>query len=479
MLGYIILGIVVLLILVVLIRTLTFKPIKEDRERTEVTVDREKAVTNLQQLIRCKTVSRYDKVAIPEDDKEFRKLLDLLPELYPNVFKTCEYTEFTERQILFRWKGQDSTLEPPVFMAHFDVVPVDESGWVKPAFDAIIEDGILWGRGSLDTKISFNGILSAADELISKGFVPKSDMYFAFSGQEEVNGPEADNMVTWFADKGITPKFVLDEGGAVASDVFPGVKEPCGLIGLAEKGMMNLVYTVESDGGHASAPKPHTPVGVLSTACAKMEAHPFMMKMSEPVKMMFDTLGRYSTFTYRMIFSNLWLFSGVLDILGKKSGGTINSLFRTTVAFTQMEGSDAPNVIPPKASMVSNIRLNPGDTIESALSYIKNTINDDRVKITVFDAENPSKIADTNTEAWTIIKNAVSDTWQGCIVAPYLMVQCSDSRYYDRISDRVFKFSAFDITSELLETIHGHNERVKVSTVGNAVEFFTRIMMEC
>jgi acetylornithine deacetylase/succinyl-diaminopimelate desuccinylase-like protein len=114
------------------------------------------------------------------------------------------------------------------------------------------------------------------NKLIADGFTPKNDVYLAFSGGEEVHGVGAAKIVDYFEEKGITPAFVMDEGGAVVENVFPGVKKPCALIGVAEKGFINLELTAKSNGGHASAPKPHTPVGVLSQACVRLENKPFV-----------------------------------------------------------------------------------------------------------------------------------------------------------------------------------------------------------
>ena len=310
MIGWIILALVVVFLAVVLIRAAMFKPKDSGKkEFEEVEFDRAAAVNALGELVKCRTVSYNDHSL--EDDAEFEKLIGKLPELYPNVVKTCHMQRFDDRGLLFHWKGKGDG-KPSVLMAHYDVVPVEEENWTHPAFDAEIVDGVMWGRGTLDTKVTFNGILSAAENVIKQGFTPENDIYFAFSGGEEVNGNGAKNVVKYFKDNGIELEMVVDEGGAVVEDVFPGVKQPCGLIGIAEKGMLNLEYSIASSGGHASAPAPHTPVGQLAIACTKVEAHPFKAHFTKPVLEMFDTLGRHSSFLYRMIFANLWCFGGVL-----------------------------------------------------------------------------------------------------------------------------------------------------------------------
>ena len=475
LLGFV--AIIAVLLFVIIIRTLSFKPCDSVKViEEEVRFEEQKAVESLRELVRCKTVSFKDSSL--EDNREFEKLISKLPQLYPNVFEKCEFKQLPDRALLFKWEGKKHDA-PTVLMAHYDVVPVDEAAWEKPPFDAVLEDGVIWGRGTLDTKVTFNGVLFSADTLISEDFIPENDIYFAFSGGEEVNGNGAVNIVDYFAENNIEPALVLDEGGAVVENVFPGVKAPCGLIGIAEKGLMDVEYRCKTSGGHASAPKPNMPIALLSDACCKMERNPFKAHLTQPVALMFDTLGRHSTFVYRMIFANLWAFSGILDIICKKSGGELNALMRTTVAFTQMQGSNAANVIPTEAKMISNIRLNPNDTVESAIDYIKKTVNNEKVEIKALHGTNPSRISTTDCDGWQRVATAVASTWKGTVVSPYLMVQCSDSRHYGRISDKVYRFSAMDLTSEERATIHGNNERIRVEAVARTVEFYIRLMKQC
>lgn len=476
--GWIILGAIGAFLAVILVRAALFQPKPAPKSDLPVSeFDTDEALGALAQLVRCKTVSHYDKNE--EDDAEFEKLIALLPVLYPNVMRECSLDRLPDRALLIRWRGKDEGKDPAVMMSHYDVVPVNEDAWDKDPFGGVIEDGVLWGRGTLDTKATMNGALFAANTLIAEGFVPERDVYFAFSGGEEVNGKGASNIVDYFEANHLTPHIVLDEGGAVVEGVFPGVKAPCGLIGIAEKGMMNVRFEVTSGGGHASAPAPVTSVGRLSRACCAMEKHPFPMHLTMPAAEMFDTLGRHSGFALKIIFANMKLFGGAIGLLGRLTGGEINALVRTTVAFTQMQGSTAPNVMPPAASMVANLRLNPKETVAKAKARIEKTVNDPKVSLTVMESEEPSRISRIDCEGYDMVASAVASTWQGAIVSPYLMVQCSDSRHWGRISDRVYRFSAMDMTSEERRTVHGNNERIRAAAVKKSVEFYLRLLSQC
>lgn len=475
---YVAIAVIVVLIAVGIpvIRAIQFRPKKEESYPDfSVQCNEEKAVSDLAEMVRCRTVSDTDESK--EDEKEFEKFEKLLPVLFPNVYRVCEFQKLGKRSLLFRWKGKDPSVSR-VLMAHYDVVSVEQSLWQKPAFEGIVEDGVLWGRGTLDTKGTLNGIMQAAELMIKQGFVPQNDVYLAFSGNEETNGYGAPTIVKYFKEKGIRPALVCDEGGAVVDKVFPGVSAPCALIGIAEKGLCNIRFSVEGKGGHASAPPPHTAVGKLSKACTAVENHPFPARLSKPAKELFDTLGRHSTFVYRLIFANLGLFRGALDAICKKSGGELNALMRTTVAFTQMNGSKGMNVLPPYADMVANLRIMCGESVEDCVKYLKKIVADDEIGIEVVYGMNPSNVSETEGEAWNLMKKAVSQTWKEALVAPYLMLACSDSRHYSEISDHVYRFSAMALSKEERASIHGNDERIPREKIVRTVEFYLRLISQ-
>ncbi len=475
--GYTI-GLLVLVFLgLIMVRACKFKPYEEIKPMPEeITLDRDKIIRDMQAMIRCKTVSYREEYLV--NWEEFAKFEQALKECYPLVHKKCKLEKIGKTGLLYHLEGSDQK-KPCIFMAHYDVVPIVEEGWEKPAFEAIIEDGVMWGRGTLDTKGTLCGVLEAAEQLLSEGFIPKQDMYFAFSGEEEISGDSCPRMVEWFEKKGIVPGMVLDEGGAVVENVFPGVTGECALIGIAEKGITDMELMMEGNGGHASTPPTRTMLGQLSEAVVRIEKHPFHGQLTKPVAEMFDTLGRYSGFGYKVLFSNLWCFKPVLNLVCKLSGGELNAMMRTTCAITKMEGSKVFNVLPPQASVGMNLRLMGTDTVESAREYIKKVIKNDKIQIRIVEGMNPSAISQTEGEAWDSIKEAIQATWSEAIVSPYLMMACSDSRHYSRISDRVYRFSAMKLSKEERAMIHGNNERIPLDTLVKTVEFYIRLMKKC
>ncbi len=479
MMGYVAAGLGIALLVfvaVVLVRTLLFKPEAEaPLSPAPLTLNRDKIVEDMADMIRCKTVS-YRNHAL-EDRAEYEKFYALLQARFPRIHKACTLEHIGRTGLLYKLPGKASD-KPSVCMAHYDVVPVEEDGWSKPAFDGIIEDGCIWGRGTLDTKGTLCGVMEALEHLLEQGYVPAQDLYLSFSGEEEIDGKSCPDIVSWLEAHGVKPELVLDEGGAVVDRVFPGVTQPCAVVGVSEKGSVSMDFSMVSQGGHASTPPPHTILGQLSEAVTRIENHPFPRRLTPPVAEMFKVLGSRSTFVYRMIFANLWCFLPVLDMICKKSGGELNAMMRTTVAVTRMEGSKAYNVLPPKASFGINIRLITGDTMESAEAYLKKVIDNDQIQIRRVGGMNPSICSDTHCESWDKLKLAIRQTWPEAVVSPYMMMACSDSRHYNDITDKVYRFSAMHLSKEERAMIHGNNERIPIKTLLTTVEFYTRLLQQ-
>ena len=470
----IIAALIVIFLIVILVRTLMFKPYPESEVKPEeIKVDEEKIVADMVSMIRCKTVSYRDPSLI--DEAEFERFRNLLRERFPVVHEKCTLEHLGKNGLLFCLKGRSSE-NPSVCMAHYDVVPVNQEEWDVPAFDGLIKDGCIWGRGTLDTKGTLCSILEATEQLLKEGFVPENDLYLSFSGEEEIDGETCGDIVTWLDEHGIKPALVLDEGGAVVEKSFPGVPGEMALIGIGEKGSVSLDVEISGIGGHASSPPKKTTLGYLSEAVCKIEKNPFPRHFTKPVKEMFDIVGRHSTFGMRLIFANLWCFLPLLDLICKKSGGELNAMMRTTAAVTRFKGSDAYNVMPSSAKFGVNLRVMSGDTIDSSIEYLNKVIDNDKIKIDLVGGMNPSIYSDTSCKAWEYVKQIVHETWPDAIVSPYLMMACSDSRHYCRITDKVYRFSAMKMSKEERGMIHGNNERITIENLVKTVQFYIRFI---
>ena len=469
-----IIGILIILfvfVAIICIRAATFKPkeVSASPERMPIApIDGTRAIQNFQQMIRLDTLSTN-----PEARLAFR---ELLPKAYPLVHQHLTFQLVGEGGMLYHWKGKAED-SPTVFLSHYDVVPVEADKWHKEPFSGEHIHGEIWGRGTLDTKATLLGVLESAETLLAEGFTPANDIYFSFGGDEETTGKDAEAIVKLLKEKGVKPALVLDEGGAVVEGVFPGVKKSVAVIGTAEKGLLNVMLSAKSSGGHASAPPKSSLIAALSRAVLNVEKRPFKGFLSPPVREMFDILGRHSSFGYRLIFANVWCFGGLFKTLCKAMGGELNAMVRTTVAFTQMEGSDAINVLPPSALIKANLRLMMGDTPQSAVEYIRKCINDSSITITPLEGDPATAIADTDSEGYQRVHDTIRTMWPEALVSPYLMMARTDSRFFCEISDVVLRFSAMEMSSEDRKRIHGHDERISEKQLLGAVEFYQRLML--
>lgn len=468
-----VLFIVAVVLAILVIKAVAFVPKGTEQISDEkILVNSKRAQENLAKLIQIPTISNED---FEKTDKgAFETYRKTLKKLYPIIVQNSNYSRHGNTAMLFKIKGKVSD-KPSVLMSHYDVVPVEQDRWKHPPFCGEVIDGELWGRGTIDTKITMVCIMESLESLLEQGFVPQNDIYLSFSGDEEVSGKSTPAVVEYMKSNGIKPELVLDEGGAVVSGIFPGVTRPIAVIGIGEKGIGQINLTATSEGGHSSTPPLITAPGKLALSIVKIEKNLFKAQLTKPVEELLRRVGPYAPFGIKLALANLWLFRPILTANIHRLGGELNAMMRTTLAFTMLSGSKQQNVLCNEAVAVANVRTINAETVQEVCHTVQRHCHKD-VTAKVMLSFEASPYARCDSEGWQKIANAAASTWKDAIVSPYLMIAGSDSRHFSAITQDVYKFSAMYLTKEERGYIHNDNERIAVEKIDKAVEFFTHLL---
>jgi carboxypeptidase PM20D1 len=57
-----------------------------------------------------------------------------------------------------------------------------------------------------------------------------------------------------------------------------------------------------------------------------------------------------------------------------------------------------------------------------------------------------------------------------------VMLGASDGRHFTRISDHVYRFSPFEMSTEERRTLHARNERIQVATWLRGIDFYETVI---
>lgn len=431
------------------------------------------ALERFRALLRIPTVSRNDPAA--EDRDAFAAFREALASLYPLVHARLDREQVGGDSLLYRWPGQ-GTGRPTVLMAHHDVVPADEPGWVHDPFGATIADDRIRSRGTLDDKGSLVAILEAVEARLADGFVPAADVYLFSGANEETNGLGAAAAVDLLTERGIRPGLVLDEGGAVASDAFPGVEGAVAFVGVSEKGIAGIELAVERPGGHAATPARDGATAVLARAIVRLEARPSRAVLTEPLAAMMRVLAPRARGIQKRFFARPRTYRTALLRSLARRGGEGAALVRTTRAVTRLTGSAGDNVIAERATAMLNVRIAVGSSVDEAAADIRRAIADDRVAVRVVYGNDPSPASPSDGPEWDRLAGVIAEIFPDALIAPYVMLQASDSRHLTRISDTVYRFLPFELTAAERGTLHAIDESIGVENWRRAIVFYDALI---
>lgn len=434
-------------------------------------------IERLRTLLKIPTVSNTDETATQWQN--FQRFIDALPGLYPLTHQVLEREIIDGHSMLYRWKGSGDG-DPSVLMAHYDVVPAPAAGWEHPPFAAeVVGDGdaaVIWGRGTLDDKGALVGILEAVESLVANGHVPASDVYLSFGHNEETAGSGAREIVGTLAARKIRPAFVLDEGGAVVENAFPGIRGPIAVVGVSEKGITSLELRVQQQGGHASTPPRFSATDRLARAIMRLGRRPFRARFGPVNLEMMRTLGPHARQPFRAIFANLWLTKPLLLAVFARMSDETNALIRTTRVVTELSGSPSANAIAETASATVNVRIAVGSTVDDAVAHVRRAIHDTAVDIRILHHSEPSPVSPTSGRPWRLLGETMNEIFPRAIMTPYVMLGASDSRHFAAISDHVYRFSPFEMSKSERDSLHAVNERMRVAAFLRGIAFYERLV---
>ena len=448
-------------------------------------IDPQKAAHDLSGAIPFQTIS-WEEGGTPEQKKATQQAFvgfhAYLEKVFPQVYLKLQHETVGANNLLFSWKGSNASLKPMLLMGHQDVVPIEagtEQKWTHPPFSGAIAEDMIWGRGTMDDKVTVVGVLEAVDALLADGFRPQRTVYLAFGQDEEIGGLEgAEVIAQLLKSRGVELEFLQDEGGLITKGMVPGVNSPVAVIGTSEKGYLSLVLSVDMEGGHSSMPPKESSIGILSEAVHQIETHPLPPHIRGPVGQFLEYAAASASFPLNAVFKNMWLFAPVVEHVLASSPDT-NALLRTTAAPTIFRAGAKDNIMPSRAEAVVNFRILPGDTIASVTEHVQEVIHDPRVKLQPISGEpptEPSKQSSPDSPNFKRLQRTVTQIYPEAISVPFVYIAASDTKHYSPLAKDVYRFLPILAETTDLERIHGTNERLGVQNFAKAVQYYAQLI---
>lgn len=488
----IILGLATLLIMVAVIRAATLEDIDYQELGVDTGVTEELPTWYLdtlpQLMARALSIPTVSTDVGQYDTEQLLRFHQFLRESFPEVFNTTfiRVEVINTYSLLFTIMGKSQELQPYMLMGHMDVVPVEADKWMQDPWgghilpDPLTGHSYIWGRGAIDNKLGVMGIIMALQYLAKTDFQPTRSFYVAFGHDEEVHGADgAGHIAKVLEARGVKLDFLLDEGLPVLDKVLTGMDVPIAMIGVTEKGYLTLNMEVEGEGGHSSIPPRNSVIARLAAAVSKLETYqqPAMFGQG-PEADFFAYIAPKASWPHKLVYANLWLFKPLVQAVMAGRRDT-NALVRTTTAVTIVRAGTKENVVPTSASAVVNHRIHSSHNLEDVLDYDRYIIDDPTVKLNVKDGMRPLPVSPYGAEVdgWRLITAAIHHHFPSTVTAPGIMVGNTDTRYYLNMTSCIYRFEPLMLTLSDLVTIHGHNERIKVSTMGKAASFYYHLIL--
>ena len=415
-------------------------------------------------MLQSATISKKDSY----DDTEFAKLRSVVEEDFPLLHQKAERRILSDDCWMYKIAGKDPCRNI-LLMSHHDVVPADKD-WTMPAFDGIIRDGKVYGRGAADTKGSLCAILFAAEEMLAAGVTPPVNLYILSSHNEELGGDGMSAMLEYCRENGITFEVILDEGGAIVEPPLAGMDcEMCAMVAVHEKGRLKLKCTAENESSHVSLTAfKGNPVERMSQFIHEITTkNIFVRSLNPQTRSMFASLAPYCKLPMKVLLSNMWLFGGLLTKILPKLNATAGGMVGTTCNFQDINGS-----VSSKTCTASVMLRNISDE-DLKKDYAAFKAVADKYNITL-ETERDEYYAPANMDsaAYAYTFDCLAKVFPRFPAAPYILPAGTDAWRLTPVCDCVMRFAPTRMSKQQLASIHAADENLDISAIGEAAAFY-------
>ncbi len=375
--------------------------------------------------------------------------------------------------------------KPVLLMGHTDVVGVDRDAWTVAPFEGLIRDGYLYGRGAADDKggvATFLEVFLLIHRQIARqgAELDRDVIFLAEAGEEGTTQVGIDFLVEKHWDR-IESEFALNEGGNTRVEdgkvKFVGVQ-------TSEKVIRRLKLVARGSSGHGSIPRPDNAIARLSAAVAKLAAFQPPMRLNETTRMFFRTLAATSAAEDAFLFQHLAdpeIGSLVEKTFRESERGDFllyNSMLRSSIAPTIVEGGFRNNVIPPVAEATLDVRLLPGEDLDEFIAEVRRVIGDEAVEVEPLPAYRPAGLpSPLDSEMYRALDRAREAVFPDAITLPFMSTGGTDSA---QLRSKGVKTYGVDppASDEDAKGVHGNDERIWLDGLGPHVELVYRAVME-
>jgi acetylornithine deacetylase/succinyl-diaminopimelate desuccinylase-like protein len=369
--------------------------------------------------------------------------------------------------------GGNGTKAPILVMGHTDVVGVDRERWTVDPFGAVAMDGYIYGRGTLDDKDNVAASLMLMLLLQRNGVALDRDVIFlAEAGEEGMPEYGIQFMVDNHWDE-IAAEYCLAEGG---NTVATNGRVDYVAIATTEKFPMRVRLVAHGTAGHGSIPRVDNALTALATAVAKLGAWQPPMRMNDTTALYFDRLATLSSDEAAQRYADLRDPSKqrAAERYLAEHEPQHNSLLRTSVVPTILNGGFRMNVIPSEAEAVFDIRALPDEIPEAFYDDMAAVINDPNVDIVPMPryrpASPPSRI---DNEMFRALETVTSRVFPGALTLPTMLTGATDMANVRAKGTQCYGIGPIQDSADMAAGggPHGDDERILEGSLIKLVEF--------